>query len=134
MLLQIGSIKLEISPGRLIPSSSSRVETVDCGDEAASWLSDFLRQPCRLIRQNPDFTRDMKRRPSGGTQSTKAHRNARTRFRTLSHYMLAIAAAAPCCVSLLDILSSVGITSVGINSLSDKVNCTSDFGPGTPSL
>lgn len=47
-----------------------RVETVDCGDEAASWLSDFLRQPCRLIRQNPDFTRDMKRRPSGAASST----------------------------------------------------------------
>lgn len=49
------------------PSSSSRVETVDCGDEAASWLSGFLGQPCRLIRQNPDFTRDMKKRPDGGT-------------------------------------------------------------------
>ncbi|KAM7385938.1 hypothetical protein PAMP_001978 [Pampus punctatissimus] len=43
-----------------------RVETVDCGDEAASWLSEFLGQPCRLIRQSPDFTRDMKKRPSGG--------------------------------------------------------------------
>lgn len=49
------------------PSSSSRVETVDCGGEAASWLSGFLGQPCRLIRQNPDFTRDMKKRPDGGT-------------------------------------------------------------------
>uniref|UniRef100_A0A671XLE5 Molybdenum cofactor sulfurase n=1 Tax=Sparus aurata TaxID=8175 RepID=A0A671XLE5_SPAAU len=38
-----------------------RVETVDCGDEAASWLSDFLGQPCRLIRQSPNFTRDMKK-------------------------------------------------------------------------
>lgn len=43
------------------------METVDCGDEAASWLSGFLGQPCRLIRQNPDFTRDMKKRPDGGT-------------------------------------------------------------------
>ncbi len=49
------------------PSLSPRVETVDCGDEAASWLSDFLGQPCRLIRQSPDFTRGMKKRPSGGT-------------------------------------------------------------------
>ncbi|XP_034754478.1 molybdenum cofactor sulfurase [Etheostoma cragini] len=47
-----------------------RVETVDCGDEAASWLSHFLGQPCRLIRQSPDFTRDMKKRPSGGTKTT----------------------------------------------------------------
>ncbi|XP_033469369.2 molybdenum cofactor sulfurase isoform X1 [Epinephelus lanceolatus] len=46
-----------------------RVETVDCGDEAASWLSEFLGQPCRLIRQSPDFTRDMKR-PSGAATST----------------------------------------------------------------
>lgn len=43
------------------------METVDCGDEAASWLSDFLGQPCRLIKQRPDFTREMKKRPSGGT-------------------------------------------------------------------
>ncbi|KAM9344702.1 molybdenum cofactor sulfurase [Symphorus nematophorus] len=42
-----------------------RVETVDCGDEAASWLSDFLGQPCRLIKQSPDFTRDMKKRSNG---------------------------------------------------------------------
>uniref|UniRef100_A0A8C2X997 Molybdenum cofactor sulfurase n=1 Tax=Cyclopterus lumpus TaxID=8103 RepID=A0A8C2X997_CYCLU len=47
-----------------------RVEAVDCGDEAASWLSDFLGQPCRLIRQSPDFTRDMKKRPSGAATST----------------------------------------------------------------
>lgn len=115
------------SPRKLILSPSSRVETVDCGDEAASWLSYFLRQPCRLIRQNPDFTRDMKRKPSEGTQPTKAHylhcltqrhRNARTWFPT-SHSMLVIAADSPCCISLLDILSSAWITSVGINSLSD---------------
>ncbi|XP_051233789.1 molybdenum cofactor sulfurase [Dicentrarchus labrax] len=47
-----------------------RVETVDCGDEAASWLSDFLGQPCRLIRQSPDFTRGMKKRPSGAATSS----------------------------------------------------------------
>lgn len=34
---------------------------MDCGDEAASWLSEFLGQPCRLIRQSPDFSRDMKK-------------------------------------------------------------------------
>uniref|UniRef100_A0A3P9K1V6 Molybdenum cofactor sulfurase n=1 Tax=Oryzias latipes TaxID=8090 RepID=A0A3P9K1V6_ORYLA len=43
-----------------------RVETVDCGAEAASWLSGFLGQPCRLIRQSPDFTREMKKRPCDG--------------------------------------------------------------------
>lgn len=47
-----------------------RVQTVDCGDEAASWLSEFLGQPCRLIRQSPDFTRDMKRRHGGAATST----------------------------------------------------------------
>ncbi|XP_070833976.1 molybdenum cofactor sulfurase [Chaetodon trifascialis] len=47
-----------------------RVETVDCGDEAASWLSDFLGQPCRLIRQSPDFTREIKTRPSGAATPT----------------------------------------------------------------
>ncbi|KAG7512611.1 molybdenum cofactor sulfurase [Solea senegalensis] len=47
-----------------------RVETVDCGDEAASWLSDFLGQPCRLIRQSPDFTRNTKKGMSGATTST----------------------------------------------------------------
>uniref|UniRef100_A0A7N6B1H1 Molybdenum cofactor sulfurase n=1 Tax=Anabas testudineus TaxID=64144 RepID=A0A7N6B1H1_ANATE len=46
-----------------------RVETVDCGDEAASWLSNFLGQPCRLIRQSPDSTRDMKKRPGGAATS-----------------------------------------------------------------
>ncbi|XP_068597270.1 molybdenum cofactor sulfurase isoform X2 [Brachionichthys hirsutus] len=47
-----------------------RVETVDCGDEAASWFSGFLGQPCRLIRLNPRFTRSLKkRRPSGAAAS-----------------------------------------------------------------
>ncbi|XP_024153562.1 molybdenum cofactor sulfurase [Oryzias melastigma] len=46
-----------------------RVETVDCGGEAASWLSDFLGQPCRLIRQSPDFTREMKKRPCDAASS-----------------------------------------------------------------
>ncbi|XP_012708492.2 molybdenum cofactor sulfurase [Fundulus heteroclitus] len=41
-----------------------RVETTDCGDEAASWLSDFLGQPCRLIRQRPDYAREMKKKPA----------------------------------------------------------------------
>ncbi|CAL8256886.1 unnamed protein product [Lota lota] len=39
-----------------------RVETVDSGDEAAMWLSDFLGQPCRLIRQSPDSVRGGKKR------------------------------------------------------------------------
>lgn len=41
-----------------------RVETVDCREEAAAWLSDFLGQPCRLIRLSSDFTRDMRKKPS----------------------------------------------------------------------
>ncbi|XP_028982931.1 molybdenum cofactor sulfurase isoform X2 [Betta splendens] len=49
---------------------SDRVETVDCGDEAARWLSEFLGQPCRLIRQSPDSTRDAKKGPVGAATST----------------------------------------------------------------
>uniref|UniRef100_A0A672R208 Molybdenum cofactor sulfurase n=1 Tax=Sinocyclocheilus grahami TaxID=75366 RepID=A0A672R208_SINGR len=37
-----------------------RVQTVDCGKEVSTWLSEFLGKPCRLIRQRPDFLRDMK--------------------------------------------------------------------------
>ncbi|XP_029691302.1 molybdenum cofactor sulfurase isoform X3 [Takifugu rubripes] len=43
-----------------------RVEAVDCGDEAASWFSDFLGQPCRLISQNPNFSRDTKKKSIEG--------------------------------------------------------------------
>lgn len=38
-----------------------RVETLDCGDQAADWLSRFLGQTCRLIRLSPEFTRDARR-------------------------------------------------------------------------
>ncbi|KAG5842204.1 hypothetical protein ANANG_G00175170 [Anguilla anguilla] len=38
-----------------------RVQTVDCGDRVAAWLSEFLGKPCRLIRQSPNFTRDRRR-------------------------------------------------------------------------
>uniref|UniRef100_A0A8C2KCT5 Molybdenum cofactor sulfurase n=1 Tax=Cyprinus carpio TaxID=7962 RepID=A0A8C2KCT5_CYPCA len=37
-----------------------RVQTVDCGEEVSTWLSEFLGKPCRLIRQRPEFQRDMK--------------------------------------------------------------------------
>lgn len=37
-----------------------RVQTVDCGEEVSAWLSEFLGKPCRLIRQRPEFLRDMK--------------------------------------------------------------------------
>jgi uncharacterized protein YcbX len=33
------------------------VETVDCGVEIAVWLSDFLRQPCRLVRLGANYRR-----------------------------------------------------------------------------
>ncbi|KAK7901334.1 hypothetical protein WMY93_018103 [Mugilogobius chulae] len=39
-----------------------RVETLDCGDAVAQWLSDFLQQKCRLIRLSPDFTRDARKK------------------------------------------------------------------------
>ncbi|KAJ8273011.1 hypothetical protein GJAV_G00096330 [Gymnothorax javanicus] len=46
-----------------------RVQTVDCGDGPAAWLSEFLGKPCRLIRQSPDFTRNMRRgHRTGGSE------------------------------------------------------------------
>jgi uncharacterized protein YcbX len=33
------------------------VEAVDCGVEIAVWLSDFLRQPCRLVRLGENYRR-----------------------------------------------------------------------------
>ncbi|TRY75916.1 hypothetical protein DNTS_033482, partial [Danionella cerebrum] len=37
-----------------------RVLTVNCGEEVSAWLSEFLGKPCRLIRQSPEFLREMK--------------------------------------------------------------------------
>uniref|UniRef100_A0A671LTN2 Molybdenum cofactor sulfurase n=1 Tax=Sinocyclocheilus anshuiensis TaxID=1608454 RepID=A0A671LTN2_9TELE len=37
-----------------------KTQTVDCGKEVSTWLSEFLGKPCRLIRQRPEFLRDMK--------------------------------------------------------------------------
>uniref|UniRef100_A0A8C6UV16 Molybdenum cofactor sulfurase n=1 Tax=Neogobius melanostomus TaxID=47308 RepID=A0A8C6UV16_9GOBI len=39
-----------------------RVETLDCGDGVADWLSRFLGQTSRLIRLSPDFTRGARKR------------------------------------------------------------------------
>ncbi|XP_037126696.1 molybdenum cofactor sulfurase [Syngnathus acus] len=47
-----------------------RVETMDCGDEVASWLSDLLGQPCRLIRQSPDFTRHTNEKSASAVTSS----------------------------------------------------------------
>ncbi|XP_048859745.1 molybdenum cofactor sulfurase-like isoform X2 [Brienomyrus brachyistius] len=61
------SIPLEgnkLNPGIKVFQSKvcgDRVQSVDCGDEAADWISKFLGKPCRLIRQSPGFTRGMKR-------------------------------------------------------------------------
>jgi uncharacterized protein YcbX len=33
------------------------VTTIDCGGEAAAWLSDFLHQPCRLVRIGAGYDR-----------------------------------------------------------------------------
>ncbi|XP_067278417.1 molybdenum cofactor sulfurase isoform X2 [Pseudorasbora parva] len=37
-----------------------RVPTVDCGEEVSAWLTEFLGKTCRLIRQRPEFLREMK--------------------------------------------------------------------------
>ncbi|XP_057197994.1 molybdenum cofactor sulfurase isoform X1 [Triplophysa rosa] len=43
------------------------VQTVDCGEKVSAWLSEFLGKPCHLIRQSPDFLREIKngRRKAG---------------------------------------------------------------------
>ncbi len=56
-------------PGaRLIHVSVWRSEGLaaeDCGDEAAGWLSDFLRTRCRLVRAGTAFERSVRRAPTG---------------------------------------------------------------------
>jgi len=37
-----------------------QVTATDCGVEIATWLSDFLRQPCRLVRVGRDYQRPVK--------------------------------------------------------------------------
>ena len=39
--------------------SSSAVDAVDQGDEAAEWLSSFLEMPARLVRMAPDYKRQV---------------------------------------------------------------------------
>ncbi|XP_067241238.1 molybdenum cofactor sulfurase isoform X1 [Chanodichthys erythropterus] len=53
---------LEISDLRTSQTKvcGDRVQTVDCGEEVSAWLTEFLGKPCRLIRQRPEFLRDMK--------------------------------------------------------------------------
>ena len=48
---------------------------MDCGEEAASWLSEFLGQPCRLIRQSSDVIRDMKNGIEQGALNFSVYRN-----------------------------------------------------------
>jgi hypothetical protein len=38
---------------------------VDCGDEAASWMTTFLGKKCRLVQQNPDDSRKSKQITQG---------------------------------------------------------------------
>ena len=40
-----------------------RVSGVDCGDDVAKWLTSFLKQKCRLIRQNPNVVRRIDSNP-----------------------------------------------------------------------
>ncbi|XP_028411385.1 molybdenum cofactor sulfurase-like [Dendronephthya gigantea] len=35
----------------------AKVSGIDCGDDVSSWLTSFLKQKCRLIRQNPKVVR-----------------------------------------------------------------------------
>lgn len=38
----------------------NRVNTIDCGDEVASWLTEVIGQRCRLQQQDPDYHRASK--------------------------------------------------------------------------
>ncbi|XP_078581461.1 molybdenum cofactor sulfurase-like [Branchiostoma floridae x Branchiostoma japonicum] len=42
-----------------------RITGLDCGNEAADWLTRFLGRPCRLVQQNPDSDRDCKVNQAG---------------------------------------------------------------------
>ncbi|XP_063046924.1 molybdenum cofactor sulfurase isoform X2 [Engraulis encrasicolus] len=69
MSVPLGNWKeLQASTQRTCQSKvcGDRVQTVDCGDEAAAWFSEFLGKPCRLIKQNPDFIRNMKKASKNG--------------------------------------------------------------------
>lgn len=60
----------EVSPFNLVaPESNDKVtvtvwrdqmQAIDCGDEVAAWVSDFLDQPCRLVRMPDDHQRPVK--------------------------------------------------------------------------
>ncbi|XP_062852171.1 molybdenum cofactor sulfurase isoform X2 [Trichomycterus rosablanca] len=70
------TVSLEVSnesPGLRTCQSKvcgDRVQTVDCGEKASSWLSVFFGKPCRLIRQSPSFSRKMKMVSKGGSSSS----------------------------------------------------------------
>jgi uncharacterized protein YcbX len=55
-----GSMQVQTEcPGtpRAVTVWRDTVTTIDCGDEAAAWLSDFLHQSCRLVRIGAGYDR-----------------------------------------------------------------------------
>ncbi len=72
----------EVSPFNFVPPESAattivtvwrdQMQALDCGDDVAAWLSDFLEQPCRLVRMPEDHQRLVKGMPDSaipdGTQ------------------------------------------------------------------
>lgn len=50
----------ESGPALTVQIWRDTVEAVDCGVEIAVWLSDFLRQPCRLVRIGATYLRPVK--------------------------------------------------------------------------
>ena len=48
--------------------TSTRIQSIDCGETAAEWLSGVLGRSCRLVRQNPDYKRNALRCNGMGDQ------------------------------------------------------------------
>jgi len=61
------------APARMVRIWDDEVDAVDCGDEAAAWISRALGTRCRLVRFRPDVVRPTSTKWTGGVA-------AQTRF------------------------------------------------------
>ncbi len=51
------TVKPQAGPRRMVTIWKNEVEALDCGEEAAGWLSDILGRPCRLVHMDDQSTR-----------------------------------------------------------------------------
>ncbi|CAH1241418.1 MOCOS [Branchiostoma lanceolatum] len=63
---RIGDVEASMCQSKVC---GDRITGLDCGNEAADWLTIFLGRPCRLVRQNPDSDRDCKVNRDGGNSA-----------------------------------------------------------------